>query len=220
MGPTRGYSDLDSLLRDLVSIGRNERFEDLSRYPEFQDHASVLRLADVYRDKVLSFAQELPQSDQVAFVKVIAMVEERVGSLGSVSNLPRLLSLVDDPVRSLFDWVLRNSSRYYYSKGARSVLGYDLACHLEAEHRAQGIKRDTERQLEDRKRVAKQATSNLYNAVRRGDLKGVRALIEKGADVTICGPDGTSLIALATANGHTAIVRELENAALQYTPPD
>src|SRR3989344_3316616 len=212
MGPTRGYSDLDSLLRDLVSIGRNERFEDLSRYPEFQDHASVLRLADVYRDKVLSFAQELPQSDQVAFVKVIAMVEERVGSLGSVSNLPRLLSLVDDPERSLFDWVLRNSTRYYYSKGARSVSGYDLACRLEAERQAEGIKRDMERQLQDRKRIAEEATRNLYKAVLRGDLKAVRVLIEKGADVTVSAPDGTSLTAVATAHGNIEIVQELESA--------
>jgi hypothetical protein len=211
MGPARGYYGLDILLRDLISIGRNERFEDLSRYPEFQDHVSVLRLADVFRDKVLAFAQALPESDQVAFVKAIAMVEERVGSLGSVSNLPRLLSLVDDPERSLFDWVLRNSTRYYYSKGARSISGYDLACCLEAERRAEGVRRETERQLQDRKRITEEATRNLYKAVFRGDLKAVRALIEKGADITVSAPDGTSLIAVATANGNTEIVRELES---------
>jgi len=219
MRPTYSYSDLDSLLRDLLSIGHNESFEDLSRYPEFQDHASVLRLAGVYRDKVLSFAQALPQGDRVAFVKAIAMVEECVGSLGSVSNLPRLLSFVDDPERSLFDWVLHNSTRYYYSKGARSVSGYDLACRLEAERRAQGIRRDTEQQLQDRKRIAEEATRNLYKAVLRGDLKAVRALIEKGADVTVSAPDGTSLIAVATENGNSEITRELENAALQRATP-
>jgi Ankyrin repeats (many copies) len=213
MRPTPSYSDLVSLLQNLLSIGRNESFEDLSRYPEFQDHASVLRLADVYRDKVLAFAQALSQSDQIAFIKAIAMVEDRVGSLGSVSNLPRLLSLVDDPERALFDWVLRNSSRYYYSKGARSVSGYDLACHFEAERRAEGMRRDAERQLQDRKRIAEQATDNLYKAVRRGDLKAVRALVEKGADVTVSAPDGTSLIALAAADGNTEMVQVLEKAA-------
>jgi hypothetical protein len=220
MGPTPRYSDLDSLLQDLLSIGHKESFEDLSCYPEFQDHSSVLRLADVYRDRVLAFARALSQSDRVAFIKVIAKVEDRVGSLGSVSNLPRLLSLVDDPERALFDWVLRNSSRYYYSKGARSVSGYDLACRLDAERRAEGIRRDTERQLQDRKRIAEQATGNLYKAVRRGDLKAVRALIEKGADVTVSAPDGISLIVVATANGSSAIVQELENAALRLPSPD
>ena len=99
-------------------------------------------------------------------------------------------------------------------------MGYDLACRLEAERRAEGIRRDTERQLQDRKRIAEQATSNLYNAVLRGDLKAVRALIEKGADITVCAPDGTTMVALAIANGHTAIVQELEGAAMRYAPPD
>ena len=214
------YSNLDGMLRDFVAIGRNESFQNLSHYPELQDHGSALRLAGVYRDKVLAFAQALSQSDRVSFIKAIAMVEERVGSFGSVTDLPRLLSLVDDPQRSLFDWVLRNSTRYYYSKGARSVSGYDLACRLDAEHRAQSIRQETERQLQDKKRVAEQATGNLYNAVRRGDLKAVRALIGKGADVTVSTPDVTSLIVLATANGHTVIAQELENAALRRATAD
>jgi ankyrin repeat protein len=70
-----------------------------------------------------------------------------------------------------------------------------------------------QRQLEDKKRIAEEATHKLYNAVRRGDIKAVRSLVSKGANPLVLSPDGRSMINFASSLGHTAIVAELSELA-------
>lgn len=205
--------DTDRILHTLLEIGREGRFSEIGGIAELSDHVSVLRLADVHRDKVISFATELAMPDRIAFAKSVAIVENRVGGLGSVTMLERLLSLILDPERKLLDWILRNTTSYwYYAYGARSIEEFDLACRRKAERAAESIRRDEDRQAQDRSRIAKAATRKLYNAVRRGDIKAVRALIEKGADVSVPAPNGSSVLALATSRGFEAIATELRNA--------
>lgn len=71
------------------------------------------------------------------------------------------------------------------------------------------LRKEAERAAEGKARRAKKATGVLYNAVRRGDLKAVSALISKGADSTIRTPDGCSLIEFAKAQGRDDIVAAL-----------
>lgn len=59
-------------------------------------------------------------------------------------------------------------------------------------------------------RRSERATLNLYNAVRRGDVKAVRALILNGADPKTRAPDGAELIELAKLIGYENIIEELE----------
>jgi hypothetical protein len=148
------------------------------------------------------------------------MVEHRVGGLGSVTNLQHLLQLVDDPERTLLDWILRNTKSYwYYSHNARSIQELDLTSKRIAERKAARVEKEQTRQIEDKSRIAADATRKLYNAVRRGDLKAVRALIERGADVTSCGPDGSPLIAVAMSKGFDAIAEELRHASDENAAP-
>jgi hypothetical protein len=205
--------NVEKLLRELVAIGRSGEFSKIPLVAELQDHSSVLRLADVHHDHLIAFAMSQPLADQIALVKSIAVVENQVGGFGSVTRLEYLLPLIPDPERKLLDWILRNTTSYsYYSFGARSIAEYDAACRRKAERAAEGIRRDEARQAQDKKRISEAATRNLYNAVRRGDLKAVRALVQQVADVNALAPDGTSLLNLARSKGYDAIATELRDA--------
>lgn len=205
--------NVEPTLRRLLEIGRSERYAEIARVAELRDHSAMLQLAGVYRDQVLAFAKGLPLPDQVAFIKSIAILEHGVGGLGSVTNLERLLSLVSDPKRTLLDWVLRNTKSYwYYSHGAQSIEDLDLIRGRIAKQRDERLAKNQGRQVRDKVRIAEAATNKLYNAVRRGDLKAVRALISKGADATSHAPDGSSLIAVAVSMGFDAIASELRHA--------
>jgi hypothetical protein len=205
--------NIESTLRRLLEIGRSERFSEIAGIPGLQDHSSVLQLAGVYHDDIVSFTKVLSSDDRVAFVKAVAMVEHSVGGLGSVTNLERLFPLADDPERTVLDWVLRNTKSYsYYSHDARSVEELELTRKRIAERRAARVQKERTRQAEDKTRIAAEATKTLYNAVRRGDLKAVRALMKQGADATSCGPDGSSLIVVALSKGFDAIAAELRHS--------
>ena len=80
------------------------------------------------------------------------------------------------------------------------------------EHSAEQVAEEHQRQLRY-KAKADTATRNLYNAVRRGDIKGVAALLERGANAAACAPDGSPLIDLAMAKGFDAIAAQLRDAA-------
>ncbi|MBI4938605.1 MAG: hypothetical protein HY846_10430 [Nitrosomonadales bacterium] len=204
---------LHTSLYRLVEIGRSGNFAGLTDSSELQCHGQVYRLADIHRNEVVLFAKNLSGDDRIAFVKSIAMLEHGVGSLGSVTNLQRLLPLISDSERNFLDWILRNTTSYwYYAHGARSVEQLDIENAWRAALTAENIARDMQRQLKDKERIAEAATRNLFNAIRRGDVKAVRALISKGADVMVPAPDGLPLVASAAAKGFDAIVNELRNA--------
>ena len=204
---------LDRVLERLLQIGRTEAFAGIPHVPELCPSMAVIELLDQHRDELVACTKRLSANDRIALIKSIAILEDQVGGRGSVTHLKRLLQFVSDPERSLLDWILRNTTSYwYYAHGARSVGEHDLACRLKAEQAAEGIQRDLERQARDKTRIAASATGNLYNAVRRGDAQAVRALLAQGADPSIFAPDGTPLVALATSRNNPEIAAELQNA--------
>jgi hypothetical protein len=76
----------------------------------------------------------------------------------------------------------------------------------------ENMRRDELRQSEDKKRIAESATGNLFNAVRRGDLKAVAALLKAGAAPSVCCPDGTTMIDFARGKGHLLIAALLDES--------
>lgn len=86
---------------------------------------------------------------------------------------------------------------------------------LEAEAREKArvdeiAKLKQQRQVRD----AVKATSNLANAVRRGDLQAVTALLGKGADPTTAFAEGGSLVALAEASGRVEVAAYLRSQGI------
>ena len=79
------------------------------------------------------------------------------------------------------------------------------------EYTDEKIEEDCQRKLRY-KAKADAATKNLYNAVRRGDLKSVVALLARGANASAPAPDGSRLIDLAISKGFDAIATQLQDA--------
>jgi len=201
------------ILQRLVEIARSGDYSEIAQMADPANRSSARRVVMECRDDMMSFAKALPLDERVAFIKSIAMLEHYFGGLGSVTNLTWLLPLVSDAERNVLDWVLRNTKSYrYYSHGARSADELDLVRRRIADHSAERIRRDQERQLQDKKQIAEAATRNLHNAVRRGDIKAVRALIHKGANVKAPGSDGSAPVTLALSMGYDEIAAELRNA--------
>jgi hypothetical protein len=207
--------DIDNFLKDMVHIGRTDAFQELKTYPGIGNPDFVVRLADTQRKRVLAFASSLDSNDLVAFVKSITLVEDSIGGLGSVTNIPYLLSLVQGTERTLLDWILRNHSRYYYSKGARTINQYDQICRVQAQHRRIQAEADERRHKEAMARIAEKATRSLFNAVRRGDLGAVLALLKKGAEPNTRAPDGRSMLEVAISSGRESIANALREAGVQ-----
>ena len=215
---------LDLVLEKLLQAGRTEALADIASLRELCPSMAVVQLLDRCRDKLVAYAKRLSESDRIAFIKAIAVLEHQVGGRGSVTHLERLLPLVSDPERILLDWILRNTTSYwYYAHAARSVEEYDSLKAQIASRTAERIQRDQERQARDRARIALQgpleATRKLYNAVRRGDLKAVRALLLKGADASSLTPEGEPLVAFALRQNRHEIAATLHGSGQNEIAP-
>lgn len=212
---------LDLSLEKLLQAGRAGAFSDIAAditgLPELCPNMAVVQLLDRSRDQLVPYAKHLSGSDLIAFIKAIAVLEHQVGGRGSVTHLVRLLPLVADPDRIFLDWILRNTTSYwYYSHAARSVEEYDILKALIASRSAERIQSDQERQARDKARIAlegsPEATRKLYNAVRRGDLKAVRALLLRGADASSLTPEGEPLVSFALRQNRHEIAAILQGS--------
>lgn len=199
----------------LLEIGRHERYDEIHRVPGAGVQEAVIHFAGSGLHQVLKFCKDLPRDDRRAFIMAVAKYEDSVGGIGSVTTLHRLLPLAEDPKAELLDWILQNTNSYwYYANGARSLEQLQAFRKDIATRKNATMQRESERYEEARVRRATAATESLYNAVRRGDVKAVRALLAKGADPSAtAAPDGRSLLSLAQDNNHGDIVAELQNSS-------
>lgn len=200
-----------NLFSKLLDAGRNERYEDVKKLPGAGDIASVSHLSGTQLNTLTNYFNNLNELDQKSIIKAIAVYENTVGGLGSVTSLRTLLPLIDDFDNSVIDWILKNTNSYwYYSHGAKSFKELNAALQKKSRRREESLRREEERQAEAKLRKAKEATQNLFNAVRRGDIKAVHSLLAKGADPSICSPEGSTLYEYALSNGQAKIASLLK----------
>ena len=202
-----------AIIESLVAAGRVEDYAAVAAIPGAGVHAEVLRFSDSLRRGGLAPIEELSALDRTAFVKALAVFENTVGGLGSVTALERVLPLIQDEDHAILDWILSTTRSYwYYSNGARSYAELQEIKAAHAERRAQNEKREAERERFSKERKAEQASANLFNAVRRGDTKAVEALLRQGAAPQGLTPDGIPLVRYAEKNRCTAIAQLLRQA--------
>ncbi len=185
-----------------------------------QDTNLVNHLLDRERHRIREYEWCLSQDERVAYIKGLALLEDRHGFRGSATSLWPLLDRFSDEDRPLLKWVLENTNAYaYYAYGTRTLEEFDEINRRHAAIAAEGIRRDQLRQQEDKKRIAKRATEKLFNAVRRGDFKAVQSLLAKGADPSVSAPDGLNLVELAYSKGLSEIGNELLEASRRIESP-
>jgi hypothetical protein len=211
----------ERILGLLLSLGRKEAYADISHEPELQPHMAVIQLLDKFRDQIAPYAHNLGSEDRIALTKAMAVLEHQVGGRGSVTHLRCLLPLVDDPDRLVFDWILRNTDSYaYWSHGTKSIEEFDSNRESAAKRSAEKselLTLELQQQKKNREQTVQDANQRLYNAVRRGDIKALQALIAKGANVSLPTPDGMTLLEYAESQGNSAIV-ELLQSQLKAVP--
>ena len=198
----------------LLAASPANQYANVRAIPGAGNHDQVVRFTYDLRGPLLERIASLQPAEQASFVKALAVYEETVGGLGSVTALHRVLPAVSDPDHAIIDWVLANTKSYwYYSNGAKSFAELQGNRTYDAHHHAEVERQEREREAEAKARKAERATQNLYNAVRRGDAKAVKALLGQGASASATTPEGMSLAEYAEACGRGDI------AAILNEPP-
>jgi hypothetical protein len=148
-------------------------------------------------------ARMLSEEDLTAAIRALTISgESMVGwGYGSVSPVIPLFYALDerfpDAAESIDTWILEHTSNRYLDFGrsrAPWVMERKRQDMAAWEARQEEI---AAREREDRQRRANRASSHLYGAIRRGDVKAVAALRAVGADPSFRGPDGRTCLELA-----------------------
>ena len=106
----------------LLDLGRRSAFDEIEILPGAGVHNKVLWLADGGLQRLMQFFDTVARSDRPGFIKPVAVYENTVGGLGSVTTLQKLMPLVEDKDGDLLDWIVRNTQSYwYYSNKASSL---------------------------------------------------------------------------------------------------
>ena len=202
-----------ALLQQLLAAGLAEDFAAVAALPGAGNHALVLRFSSSLRAEGRTAIDQLAAGERAAFIKALAVYENTVSGLGSVTALRALLPLMPGPDAALVDWVLSNTRSYdHYAHGARSLDQFIAIEKAHVARRAEREQTENDRAREAQSRRAERATVNLRNAVRRGDLGAVRALLGQGAACDGGSGDRDSLERYADDLGHTEIAEVLRLA--------
>jgi hypothetical protein len=209
--------DIDTLVDALIKVGRTGDPYAAASLPGAGVHSQVVQVASYFRRAtVLDKIAALPVVDRISFSKALAVYEDSVGGMGSVTALQYVMRLFDDAVEQgyeTFSWICANTrSLWYYSSRAVEFMEPEIAAERRAIARSEVERRNYELAEPARVRRAARATDSLYNAVRRGDLKAVQALLAKGADPTISTPTDEPLVEFAQTAGSKEIANLLEAA--------
>lgn len=208
--------NIDALFDALLEVGRTGDLEAAMRLPGAGDHGSVVLAADLFSGTIVDRVAALSVEDRVALAKALAVYENTVGGIGSVTAVQHVMRLFGDDVDrgyETFRWITKNTNcLWYYKDRAIDFFEPEIANAQRAAKRAETERRNHDAAAPARAQRAERATRNLYNAVRRGDIKAVVALLGMGANPSTLAPTGESLIDYARATGRENIALQLEAA--------
>jgi hypothetical protein len=205
-----------ALVGQLLAAGLAEDFAAVASLPGAGNHAQVLRFSSSLRGEGRSAIDAMTQAERTAFIKALAIYEDTVKGLGSVTALCQLLPLSQDEDEATIDWVLARTRSYaFYANGARSLAEVLGAKAARAAGRAATARVEAERERAAKEKRAARATALLYNAVRRGDLNAVQGLMTQGASADARTPEGEDVESYAERSGRSEIAAVLRQARNQ-----
>lgn len=209
-----------ALLQSLLTAGRTGDFDSIAGLPGAGVHQQVCNfsqsLCGYGGTPLLDEIASWPTQDRAAFAKALAVYESSVGGLASVTALEYVLGLFQSEVQEgleVMDWILSHTKALlYYGYRAHDFIDPGQRERRREWERVENEKRNYELAAPARARRAERATSNLFNAIRRGDTKAVEALLRQGAAPQGVTPDGIPLVRYAEQNNRTAIAQLLRQA--------
>lgn len=191
----------DDLLNRLIEIGKRESFHELRQNLKPEEILFHKQMMIQPWQFWYPIAERLIQNDLKALIKTLTMAESLLegwhgGSVSAVIWLFNKYTSADQ--NELTDWILHHTDNGYVpfsNHGAKSLDDY--------------YKRRYEDSAEGRRAI--KATKNIFVAIASGDVKGVKALIQKGADLAACNSDGLTPLQLAEKCGKDDIVNILKS---------
>jgi hypothetical protein len=206
------------IITQLIEIGRHNK-EEVPASLADPEKAWISLICGWQPWRVV--AQEMSESDLENLIKgyVLYTRARPTHSGGSASPAIELYRSFAErfPHKSeeIADWIFINRINHYeplgtsVDFGARSLKEY---ISRRAEHKRLAklnMEKELLRQKEASNRRKETATQRLATAVRRGDLKAVKSLLDRGADLKRALPEGESLVALAKDNGRDDVANYL-----------
>lgn len=208
--------DIDVLIEGLLEVGRAGDLQAATELPGAGVHSQVVLASSRFRGAVVDKVARWPVADRVAFAKALAVYENSVGGIGSVTAVQHVMRHFRGDAEigyKTFRWICENTrSLWYYADRAVDFIEPDVAAVRRAAARTENERKNYELAAPARARRAQQATERLYNAVRRGDIKAVQALLEKGANPSATTPTGELIINYARDYDREDIAALLEAA--------
>ena len=139
-----------ALVGQLLAAGLAEDFAAVAALPGAGNHALVLRFASSLRGEGRKAIDAMSGTERTAFIKALAVYEDTVRGLGSVTALCQLLPLTPGEDVATIDWVLSHTRSYdYYANGARSLADVLEAKAARAEGRAATARLEAQRHTVD-----------------------------------------------------------------------
>lgn len=200
----------------LTALGHRAHLFDevvLEALPSFSKHSAVCRLVDVHREVLTAEVRSMSPDDRVAFVRAVAMLEQAVGGMGSVSAILYLLPVLGPERRKAIELALSDTPQWErrcnaWALGAGDILDYDSRQRALWERRdAHARKFQSEKETKLRRRSA-----NLHRAIRNKDVKAVAELLELGVDPHSVTSEGLTCLELAKQVGVSANVENIQRA--------
>lgn len=211
-------------LRRLIAIGESQDFSGLQQlFAEFPPD-SVGQFMRQSQEFWRSIADSLSDLELESLVRALTVAERNFPSFGggSVSGVIWTFHCLDqrkaDGIDALANWILARTANEYLpfgrsNGGARSLAELDAYHHRAVEHRISRQKAEEERHSTAIERKAEKATRDIFSAIRRKDIKAVRALLLCGARLDVSGASGVTALAYAQALGHAPIFELLQKRA-------
>jgi hypothetical protein len=210
----------DALLHKLIEIGKSSDFSRVSSSLAVQEQQRFGYIMRLRPETWFSIADSLNTEDLVALIKCLTIAERvfedwKAGSVSPVIWLFRsLTSLNPNFAEIVADWVLANTDNNYLPFGTTNLGAKSLVEHARlkqsASERAQArYEAEVQRQESARQRKAQEATHALIGAIKRGDIKAVKALIAKGANANVKDSEGVSIREHARIKGNPEILELL-----------
>lgn len=206
-------SSVVGIVKALVSLGRVGELRPgdvLAALPSLASHQAVCRLVDIHQESLVEIADGLPPVERVALVRAIAMLEQAVGGMGSVSAVLYLLPILGPERREALALALQDTPPEErrcnaWSKGAVDLVDYDRRQMAQARRTSAHLDKVEREQAEKRLR----RTEGLRRAIRNKDVVAVRGLLQLGADPFAPDSSGQDCFELAKQVGVSDILLAL-----------
>ena len=212
----------ESLLNKLIQAGKATDLSQISSFFTPQEQRDFGYIMSLRPEAWFLVAENLRNEYVIALIKCLTITEMvfddwRGGSVSPVIWLFKHLSSHAPGLSNYTaNWVLANTHNNYLpfgsdNFGAKSINELSKFKKLSVERKHAILEAESKRQELAKERRAQEATRALFGAVKRNDIKAVKALLLKGADILAKDSEGLTIVELAKIIGSEKVLELIKS---------